>query len=241
MKAGTDRRPPSAGDPRPADRSGSDAGELLSLLARADRLTDVLPRLHQFAVETTGGSCSLLFQHNPRNGVLQATSGCGLDELRMDAWLPLDAEATAVSEAFTRRAVTLVADLGPQMPELAARLGTPSAMLLPLARDQERLGLLAVGFRRLPARAPAREAEAIANAFLAALALFRLRQNEALQRDVRELLDQFSETVSQAMNVTIGLDAFCHRANRLFGADRTSVWIHDRRARHLVLQASSDA
>ena len=33
----------------------------------------------------------------------------------------------------------------------------------------------------------------------------------------------------------------CRGANRLFGADRTSVWIHDRRARHLLLQASSDA
>ena len=37
-----------------------------------------------------------------------------------------------------------------------------------------------------------------------------------------------------------GLDIFCHGANRLFGADRTSVWIHDRRSRQLVLQASSD-
>jgi two-component system, NtrC family, sensor kinase len=33
---------------------------------------------------------------------------------------------------------------------------------------------------------------------------------------------------------------FCHAANRLFGADRTSVWIHERRARNLLLQASSD-
>src|SRR5581483_7030138 len=38
-----------------------------------------------------------------------------------------------------------------------------------------------------------------------------------------------------------GLDIFCSGANVLFGADRTSVWIHDRRARDLVLQASSDA
>ena len=34
---------------------------------------------------------------------------------------------------------------------------------------------------------------------------------------------------------------FCHGAKPLFGADRTSVWLHDRRARHLVLEASSDA
>jgi hypothetical protein len=37
-----------------------------------------------------------------------------------------------------------------------------------------------------------------------------------------------------------GLDIFCHGANRLFAADRTSVWIHDRRVRQLVLQASSE-
>src|SRR5262249_41596552 len=38
-----------------------------------------------------------------------------------------------------------------------------------------------------------------------------------------------------------GLDIVWYGANRLLGADRTSVWIHDRRARQLVLQASSEA
>ena len=42
------------------------------------------------------------------------------------------------------------------------------------------------------------------------------------------------------MNLTAGLEIFCVGANRLFGADRTSVWIHDRRGRQLVLQGSSD-
>src|SRR5204862_5695190 len=37
-----------------------------------------------------------------------------------------------------------------------------------------------------------------------------------------------------------GVDICCHGGNRLFAADRTSVWIHDRRGRHLVLRASSD-
>jgi PAS domain S-box-containing protein len=42
------------------------------------------------------------------------------------------------------------------------------------------------------------------------------------------------------LQLTAGLDLFCDRANRLFGADRTSVWIHDRRARQLVLRSSTD-
>jgi hypothetical protein len=48
---------------------------LVSLLARTPQLVDLLPRLHQHAVESVGGCQSLLFQHNPRNGGLQAASG----------------------------------------------------------------------------------------------------------------------------------------------------------------------
>ena len=45
----------------------------------------------------------------------------------------------------------------------------------------------------------------------------------------------------QTLQLAAGLDIFCHGAKRLFGADRTSVWIHDRRARSLVLRASTDS
>src|SRR6266498_1147428 len=71
---------------------------LVSLLAQSARPTDVLPRLHQYALQVTGGSCALLFEHNPRNAVLQATSGYGVDELRTDPWAPSDAEGALVSE-----------------------------------------------------------------------------------------------------------------------------------------------
>src|SRR5262249_27731338 len=70
--------------------------------------------------------------------------------------------------------------------------------------------------------------------------LFHLRQSDELERDVRTLLDEFSASLSATLNLAAGLDIFCHGANMLFGADRASVWIHDRRARELVLQASSD-
>src|SRR5438128_2443424 len=79
-----------------------------------------------------------------------------------------------------------------------------------------------------------------ADAFVTALELIQLREREELLRDVRALLDEFSSSLSATLNLSSGLDIFCHGANRLFAADRTSVWIHDRRARHLVLQASSD-
>jgi two-component system NtrC family sensor kinase len=213
---------------------------LATLLAHSVRLTDVLPQLHQHALDVTGGTCSLLLENNPRNGVLQATSAYGLDELRTDPWLPLEKEAAVVLDAFAHHVPTLVPELHRDMPDLAARLHTPAALLIPLVRGNERTGLLAIGFAGSPEPETSGAGD-IADAFLATLSLFRLRQNEALQRDVRELLEEFSDHVSRSMSITTGLDRFCQGANRLFGADRTAVWIHDRRARHLVLQASSDA
>src|SRR5213593_988848 len=83
---------------------------LASLLAHSIKAIDLVPHLHQHALDATGGVCSLLFQHNPRNGALQATSGFGLDELRTDPWVPGADEAALVASAFERTAPTLVAD-----------------------------------------------------------------------------------------------------------------------------------
>jgi hypothetical protein len=232
------RRAPSRGRLKPAARP--EASSLVSLLAHSSSLTDVLPHLHQHALAVTGGTCSLLFEHNPRNGVMQATSAYALDTLPTDAWLPSDAEASAVAGVFGRRAATLVPDLARQMPDLASRIETPSALLLPLTQGTERVGLLVIGFTRPPAAEVARRGGAdVPDAFLAALTLFRLKRREALHNDVRELLDEFAAGLSRSMNIALRLEAFCQGANRLFAADRTSVWIHDRRARHLILQASS--
>ena len=211
-----------------------------TLLAHTARPADLLPHLHQHALDVTGGTCSLLFQQNPRNGVLQATSGFGLDALP-EAWEPGPDEASCVADAFERQKPTLVADAPRQTPDLAARLGARAALLLPLVRGTERIGLLAVGFATAPAASDvASDAAEAGDAFMAALELIRLRQAEEMERDVRELLDEFSASLSATLNLTAGLDIFCHGANRLFAADRTSVWIHDRRAHHLVLRASSD-
>jgi signal transduction histidine kinase len=228
-------------------RSGPDAAAdtasrpLASLLAHSTTPNDLLPHLHQTLLDVTGGSCSLLFQYNPRNSGLQATSGFALDTLRTDPWLPGDEEATLVAEAFGRRVPTLVADTARQAPDLSTRLNTRAALLLPLMRGTDRVGLLAVGFDTAPSAATIAEtAVEAADAFITALELFHLRQGAELQRDVRALLEEFTASLSATLNLAAGLDIFCHGANRLFGADRTSVWIHERRARHLILQASSD-
>jgi PAS domain S-box-containing protein len=231
---------PSGGGVSTAYGDDASTAPLVSLLARATRLSDLLPPLHERALESTGGSCSLLFETNPRTGVMQATSAFGLDTLRTDPWMPGPGESDLVSDAFSRTAATLIVDADRQMPNLAERIGTSTALLLPLARGRERVGLLVVGYSGTPDRSARADSSQIADAFLTAIELSRLRQSDELQHDLRELLDEFSKSLAATMNLAGGLDAFCHGANRLFGADRTSVWIHDRRARHLALKASSD-
>ncbi len=179
---------------RPTPGAGSSAPAAVSLpigslLAQTTRLIDLLPHLHQHAIDATDGRCTLLFEHNPRNGVLQATSGFGLETLRTDPWIPDAGESALVDAAFTRNAPMLVADANRQMPDLASRLGTPTALLVPLARGAERVGLLAVGFSQPPAEHRVRESAAdLAGMFLTSLELCRFRQRDELQRDLRDLL-----------------------------------------------------
>jgi PAS domain S-box-containing protein len=213
---------------------------LISLLAHTRRLVDLLPPLHQHALSMTGGSRSLLFEHNPRNGALQATSGFGVDELSIEPWVPAPHEAAIVSGAFARGEPVTVTDLPRRMPDLASRLKTPSALLLPLGPAEEPVGLVAVGLTGAAPASGFEDVTPVADAFLAAIELTRLRQRDQLQHDLRLLLDEFSQSLSATLQLTTGLDIFCHGANRLLGADRTSVWIHDRRARQLLLRASSD-
>jgi PAS domain S-box-containing protein len=235
--------PPAATGTSTTSVTGTAPQPIVSLLAHFDKPSELLPHLHQHALDVTGGNSSLLFQHNPRNGVLQATSAFALEELRTEPWMPGPEESALVASAFDRQMPIFVSDADRQMPDLSARLNARTALLLlPLVSNAERIGLVAIGYDEPPSSTSiTSEIVEVADAFITAIELFRLRQSDELLRDVRALLEEFSASLSATLNLSAGLDIFCYGANRLFGADRTSVWIHDRRARHLVLQASSDS
>jgi signal transduction histidine kinase len=226
-----------------ATRAASDDVEtvrsFVSVLAHASRSNDLLPALHEHALEVTGGSCAILFQHNPRNGMLHATSGYCLHSLRAEAWTPDESESSLVEGTFDTRSALLVAEADRLTPDLAARLDAPAAVLIPLVRDGDRVGLVAIGFRDAPPLEIA-EVEPVADAYVAALELTHLRQREQLQRDVIALLDGFSTSLTATSSLATSLSDLCQGANRLFAADRTSAWIYERRKRNLVLQAASD-
>jgi hypothetical protein len=130
----------SAGTAAPAPPAAS----LFSALARADALGDLLSGLHQYALDATGGSASLLFEHNPRNGALQATSGFGLDALPTEPWIPDGPESTLLKNLFVGRRPVVVDDPERQMPDLAGRLQGRGLLLIPLLRGDERIGVVTV-------------------------------------------------------------------------------------------------
>ena len=235
----TRRLPRPSGD-LPNRRSSGDPAPLISLLAQSSQPVEVLPHLHQRALDVTGGSCSLLFERDPRTSVMQATSALALDELPARPWNPHPDETTIIAEAFSRRQPTLVASLERDMPSLFTQLGSPAALLFPLARRRDQVGLLVVGFNE-PPQSGALQADAagISDGFLTALELFRFRANDRLASGVTELLDELVGGLA-SLNLAGSVGRFCEGANRLFEARRTSVWLYDRTTRQLLLHASSD-
>ena len=231
--------PSSPAGPRD-DHGGNRFITLARLLTTTDRLATLLPAFHQHAVEAVEGTCSVLLQFEPRGGRLYATSAFAVDHLPADPWPQTPEEAQLLERLMgEERAVSIASD---RAPGLATTLQTDGILLVPLIRLQERLGVLAIGVpaMRVPASAVA-DVEGVCHALVLALHETRAYRDAELQRELRTLLHEFSRTVSSSLILATGLEAFCEGANRLFAGDRTSVWLHDREACEMVLEASSDA
>ena len=71
--------------------------------------------------------------------------------------------------------------------------------------------------------------------------LDRVTRELALRKRLQEALLVFSRGVSARLALDTGLEALAREVNELFGADRTSVWLHDRRTHSLSLTGSSDS
>jgi PAS domain S-box-containing protein len=206
---------------------------LFQALTATDRLSDLLPVLHHHAVSAVGGHCSILFQFNRSGDVLQASSAFDVERLPQGA-LP----ARVVPEGLFASGSPKYVERIP--PLVAESLGVESAVLIPLIHVHAPIGLLAIGCRTEPSGERVSEAASVGHAFVVALERARAAGEFDLQNQLKALLQVFSRDVSNA-TLSTRLEALCTGINRLFGADRTSVWLHNRRARTLVLTASSDA
>ena len=224
--------------PVTAHPSARKPSELTCILTATHDLSELLPQLHQQALEATGAVASILFEFDQRAGALRPTSAWAPD-FSADAWRPQPAERQAVQQAFHQTEPTLAYQIGARMPSLTRQLGTAAGLFVPIARPTERLGLLVLGLRHRAGPGLERDVGPVADAFALALERAGLQRSAELQR--REgLLLSFSNSVSSALNLAAGLDTLCREANSLFDTTRTSVWLHQRRQRELVLAASSD-
>jgi PAS domain S-box-containing protein len=212
--------------------------ELTRTVARETELAQLWPEFHARALDFTGASASVLLRVHPQTGDLVPMSAAGLDDLDAEPWLTTDEGRAAVERTWREGVPIVFGDIA----ELTARLGTPAAMLVPVAAREGRLGMLALGLDQL---AKAEDAQAQAGAIGELIALTfertRLERDALVQQDVRELVTDVSRTVSSSSHLSGTLEMFCDRARTMFAADRVSVWLHDRRERMIELVASSDA
>ncbi len=211
-----------------------DAG-LFQALTTTDRLNDLLPLLHHHAILAVKGSGSILFQFSRSGEALRATSAFGVDHLPPDPW-PV---RQVPDSLFHDGRPLFVPDLQRVVRGVSQYLDSASAVVVPVAYMDDSLGILIVGSKSAPSPEQMRDVGSVGHAFAIVLERTRVASESDLQFQLRNLLQQFSRTVS-AKTMSAGLDTLCAGANRLFGADRTSVWLYDRRARMVVLSASSD-
>jgi PAS domain S-box-containing protein len=213
----------------------SAAKDLLELLTTTDRLSELLPALHNHAVAAVGGQTAIVFQFDRERNWLQATSGFAVDELPTQPWRG-DAFPSPI---FQDPAPLFVPDLQRAVAGLPEYLGSTSAVLVPLAQRQEPIGVLVVGCAQ-PSLEQMQDVASVGHAFVVALERTRSSGDAGLQRDLRALVQEFSRAITSSLNMSPGLEALCAGASRLFAANRTSVWLHDRRERVVFLAASSD-
>jgi two-component system, NtrC family, sensor kinase len=71
--------------------------------------------------------------------------------------------------------------------------------------------------------------------------LARLTREVQFHQGLRELFLLFARNVTTALSLDAALDRLVNDLTALLGMSRTSIWLHDRRARQLTLKASSDS
>lgn len=213
---------------------------LVRLLAREPDPARLIAALHQSAGELTGATASVLLRPSPAGRGWIASSAAGLEALPLDGWLDGAREAAAVGRAIAADAPLAVGDAGCAVPQLAGRLGgATSIVIVPLVGARESLGVLLLA-SSAPGPVDASLAAAIGDAFAVAMERGALRDALALGDDLHAVLDTLAREGSSGGGLTPALEAFCRGLARVVAADRTRLWLHDRRARVLVCVAASD-
>ena len=196
--------------------------------------SDLIIELHQHVLAALRSRASLVLETVDLSGSYSATSCLGL-ETTGGPWLDADAALRLEAAAAGAPSVLEGATLGP----LAARLGTDRALVVVCKGSGPAAFLIATSPGVPPAEAAAVGLRARPG-FELALEVSRLGRAGTLHRGIQDVLLGFSRRISSTLSLSGALGALSAEMNVLFGTARTSVWLHERRARELVLMASSD-
>jgi hypothetical protein len=215
--------------------------QLIRLLKTVTQMADLLPRLHEALIAAAGAVSSVLLVLDTRSRELRPLSGYRVASLPLDPWLTSPVETRAVQDAIASGSPVVLPHLARTAPGLGEALGAPSAMILPVAAADADPAVLVIGLSSPPPAATLSDAlDAVVAAFGLALERARLEREVWLQRELRELLQAFTRAAAAKLDVGAGLSVVCDGAVRLFGADRATLWLHERRARELVCRGSSE-
>ena len=193
-----------------------------------------LPGLHREIEAASGATASVVLERARRSGEYAATSIHGFPEVS-GAWL-LPAEAAILESCVATGPAHC--DLR-AVPTLARRVGAESALVVPLAVGAEP-AYLVVACPPLPAARVLEIGRRAHVEFGLALQLARYGRQAALHQRLQELFLGFSRGISATLSLRSALESVAVETNTLFGCRRTSIWLHNRRARELTLMASSD-
>ena len=206
---------------------------LARAVAEGAQPSDLLLELHREVLAALRGSASVILQTG-HSGHYSASSGIGVD-LTDGVWLgPAEAERLE----STVGSVPRICD-APELGSLTSRLGAERALVVSL-KGPGPAAFLIVAAPGVPPPEALEIGGTAAVEFALALELARLGREAALHRHIQDLLLGFSRGISSSLNVAGALTWLATETNRLFGTRRSSVWFHERRARELVLSASSD-
>ncbi len=206
---------------------------LARALARGTRPGDLLPELHRELLLAVGATRSVVLEASAA-GDYVASSGRGFDELGT-VWIR-GAEAREFSQLTVDGPA--IVSLG-AVPALEARLETRRALVIPV-RPATRPTAIVVARPDVPDSDALKAAARAAVEFGIVLEWSRLAREGSFHHRMRELSLVFARGVTSAASLGPALEIVAHEANALLGTRRMSVWLHDRRARELVLTASSD-
>ena len=215
---------------------------LARALALGARPGELLSELHRELLAATGGIRSVVLEAAAESGSYVASSGRGFNGGGGEGLATLGAIWLDDGEAsrFAERAAG-----GPGLidlagfPMLARRLGAARALIAPVSFTR-RPTVVLVARPDVPEETAIEAASRASIEFGIALEWLRLSREGSFHHRLRELSLIFSRGITSSAGLLPALETVTHEANQLLGTDRTSVWLHDRRARDLHLAASSD-